>query len=40
MFELTKNSYTFNRAEDEVKKHAKNNVDYIYEVVDDILNKR
>ncbi len=40
MFELTKNSYTFNRVEDEVKKHAQNNVDYIYEVVDDILNKR
>lgn len=37
MLDITENSYTFNRAEEEVKKHAKNNVDYIYEVVNEIL---
>ncbi|MGL4876281.1 MAG: Cof-type HAD-IIB family hydrolase [Clostridium sp.] len=37
MFEITENSYTFNRVEDEIKKHAKNNVDYIYEVIEKML---
>lgn len=37
MFQLTDNSFTFNRAEEEIKKHAKNNVDYIYEVIEEML---
>ncbi|MGL4109512.1 Cof-type HAD-IIB family hydrolase [Clostridium sp. LP20] len=37
MFNITENSYTFNHAEDKVKKHAKNKIDYVYEVVNKIL---
>lgn len=37
MFKLTNNSYTFNRVEEEIKKHANNNVDYIYEVIEKML---
>ncbi|MGL4849529.1 MAG: Cof-type HAD-IIB family hydrolase [Clostridium sp.] len=37
MFQITENSYTFNRVENEVKKHAKNNVDYIYELIEKML---
>ena len=38
MFNITKNSYTFNGAEEAVKPYANNLVDYVYEVVDDMLN--
>ena len=38
MFNITKNSYTFNAAEELVKPHANNVVDYVHEVVDEILN--
>jgi len=37
MFNITKNSYTFNSAEEVVKPHADNLVDYVYEVVEDML---
>lgn len=37
MFNITKNSYTFNHAEELVKPHANNLVDYVHEVVDEIL---
>lgn len=37
MFNITKNSYTFNGAEEAVKPHADNIVDYVYEVVEDML---
>lgn len=37
MFKITNNSYTFNAAEEVVKPHANNIVDYVYEVIDDIL---
>ena len=37
MFNITKNSYTFNAAEEIVKPHADNLVDYVYEVVEDML---
>lgn len=37
MFKITNNSYTFNSAEEVVKPHANNIVDYVYEVIDDIL---
>jgi hypothetical protein len=37
MFNITKNSYTFNAAEDVVKPHADNLVDYVYEVIDHML---
>ena len=38
MFNITKNSYTFNGAEELIKPHANNLVDYVYEVIDEILN--
>lgn len=38
MFNITKNSYTFNEAEELVKPHANNLVDYVHEVIDEILN--
>lgn len=37
MFEITDNSYTFNRAEDGVKAHANNHVDYVHEIIDYII---
>lgn len=37
MFDITKNSYTFNRAETGVKEHAKNHIDFVYEIVDEII---
>lgn len=37
MFKITNNSYTFNAAEEVVKPHANNIVDYVYEVIDDII---
>ncbi|MDU5411955.1 MAG: HAD hydrolase family protein, partial [Clostridium perfringens] len=37
MFEITDNSYTFNRAEEGVKAHANNHVDYVHEIVDHII---
>lgn len=37
MFNITKNSYTFNEAEDLVKPHANNLIDYVYEIVEEIL---
>ncbi|WP_024614081.1 HAD-IIB family hydrolase [Clostridium sp. Ade.TY] len=37
MFEITNNSYTFNRAEDGVKIYAKNHIDYVHEIVDYII---
>jgi Cof subfamily protein (haloacid dehalogenase superfamily) len=37
MFNITRNSYTFNAAEEIVKLHADNIVDYVYEVVEDML---
>lgn len=37
MFNITKNSYTFNGAEELVKPHANNLVDYVHEVIDEIL---
>ncbi|MGL5151875.1 MAG: HAD-IIB family hydrolase [Clostridium sp.] len=37
MFEITKNSYTFNRAEDGIREIAKNKIDYVHEVVKELL---
>ena len=37
MFKITKNSYTFNHAEEIVKPHANNIVDYVHEVIEDML---
>ena len=37
MFNITKNSYTFNRAEIGVKEHAKNHIDFVHEIVDEII---
>lgn len=37
MFNITKNSYTFNEAEELVKPHANNIVDYVHEAINDIL---
>lgn len=37
MFNITENSYTFNHAEDMVKRHANNRIDFVYEVVTKIL---
>lgn len=37
MFNITKNSYTFNEAEDLVKPHANNLIDYVHEIVEEIL---
>lgn len=37
MFNITKNSYTFNRAESGVKEHAKNHIDFVHEIVDEIM---
>ena len=37
MFEITDNSYTCNRAEEGVKAHANNHVDYVHEIVDHII---
>lgn len=37
MFNITKNSYTFKSAEESVKPYADNIVDYVYEVVEDML---
>jgi Cof subfamily protein (haloacid dehalogenase superfamily) len=37
MFKITKNSYTFNHAEDMVKPHANNIVDHVHEVIEDML---
>ncbi|MBS2904718.1 HAD hydrolase family protein, partial [Klebsiella pneumoniae] len=34
MFNITKNSYTFNEAEDLVKPHANNLIDYVHEIVE------
>lgn len=39
MFNITENSYTFHYAEDIVKNYAKNKVNYVYEVIDDLLGK-
>jgi len=37
MFNITKNNYTFNETEEIVKPHSDNIIDYVYEVVEDIL---
>ncbi|MGL4772886.1 MAG: Cof-type HAD-IIB family hydrolase [Clostridium sp.] len=37
MFEITENSYTFNRAEEGIKQFANNKIDYVYEIVNEIL---
>nr|WP_312289304.1 Cof-type HAD-IIB family hydrolase [Clostridium chromiireducens] len=37
MFKITNNSYTFNNVEEIVKHHANNFVDYVYEVIGDML---
>lgn len=37
MFNVTENSYTFNRVEDEIKSQAKNYVDYVHEIISGIL---
>lgn len=37
MFEITNNSYTFNRAEEGVKVYAKNHIDYVHEIIDYII---
>lgn len=37
MFNITNNSYTFNNVEDVVKQYANNYVDYVHEVINDIL---
>lgn len=37
MFDVTKNSYTFNAAEDKVKLYANNIIDNVYEIVEEIL---
>ena len=39
MFNITHNSYTFNDSEDKVKEVANNEVDYVYEVIEDLLSK-
>ncbi|WP_315081944.1 Cof-type HAD-IIB family hydrolase [uncultured Clostridium sp.] len=39
MFNITHNSYTFNDSEDKVKEHANNEVNYVYEVIEDLLYK-
>ena len=39
MFNLTHNSYTFNNSEEKVKEVANNEVDYVYEVIEDLLSK-
>lgn len=37
MFNITKNSYTFNEAEDLIKPYANNIIDYVHEIVEEIL---
>ena len=37
MFEITDNSYTFNRAEEGVKAYANNHVDYVHEIINHIV---
>jgi HAD superfamily hydrolase (TIGR01484 family) len=37
MFRITNNSYTFNRSEEGIKPYADNHVDYVYEVIEDML---
>lgn len=37
MFKITENSYTFNRVDNDIKEHTNNLVDYVYEVVDEII---
>lgn len=37
MFNITNNSYTFNRAEEGVKEYAKNHIDFVHEIVDNII---
>lgn len=37
MFDITDNSYTFNRAEDGVKMYAKNHIDFVHEIVENII---
>ena len=37
MFNVTPNSYTFNRVENSLKSHANNLIDSVYEIVDSIL---
>ena len=37
MFDITENSYTFNRAEEGIKKYAKNHIDFVHEVVDKLI---
>lgn len=39
MFNITHNSYTFKDSEDKVKEVANNHVDYVYEVIEDLLSK-
>lgn len=36
MFNVTKNSYTFNRAEEDVKKSANNCIDFVHQVINEI----
>lgn len=38
MFNITENSYSFNRVDDDIKEHANNLVDYVHEVVEEIIN--
>jgi len=37
MFEKANHAYTFNRVEKEIKEKTKNQVDYVYEVIDAML---
>lgn len=37
MFKKVDHAYTFNRVNDEIKKHANHYVDYVYEIVDEML---
>ena len=39
MIKITPNGYTFNRAEEELKKHTSNLVDNVYEIIDKMLCK-
>lgn len=37
MFEAVDHSYTFNRCDDTIKQHTKHQVDYVYEVINDMI---
>lgn len=37
MFQTAKHPYTFNRVEDEIKRYTEKQVDYVYELIEDML---